>query len=230
MAILIKDREIKGVLTDADGTFYNQDTLTKIFDGVRTTLAVNLLSIKGNSSPTQSEIQEMKNFYLDLATKTGSFNKTFVKLGGDPEFYETTAEHIDKGPYVEPDNEISELIQTISSHARIGILTSTTEESLDTLCAKLFGSDWRILFHAIICSNSPGATERKPHPDAFRFALRQLGTRPEETIMIGDSDSADLQPAARLGMFTIQVETSDSSVANLKVKRFTDISRYLTLD
>jgi putative hydrolase of the HAD superfamily len=44
---------------------------------------------------------------------------------------------------------------------------------------------------------------RKPHALIFETALRTLGVRPEESVMVGDSYEIDLVPAAVLGMAPI---------------------------
>ena len=40
----------------------------------------------------------------------------------------------------------------------------------------------------------------KPHPSIFRAALRAVGVKPEESIMVGDSLTQDIEGARRVGM------------------------------
>lgn len=47
----------------------------------------------------------------------------------------------------------------------------------------------------------------KPAPGAYRAALRVLGVRAEDALMVGDDPVADLATAARLGMATCVVRT-----------------------
>ncbi len=47
----------------------------------------------------------------------------------------------------------------------------------------------------------------KPEPYPFRMALERLGTRPEETLMVGDQVATDIVGAVRLGMRTALVLT-----------------------
>lgn len=44
---------------------------------------------------------------------------------------------------------------------------------------------------------------RKPHPLVFETAAKQLGVRPEQTIVVGDSYEGDIVPAASLGMVPV---------------------------
>lgn len=46
---------------------------------------------------------------------------------------------------------------------------------------------------------------RKPRIGAFEAALRYLGTRPEETAMIGDRLATDIAGASRAGLYSIKV-------------------------
>jgi 4-nitrophenyl phosphatase len=47
----------------------------------------------------------------------------------------------------------------------------------------------------------------KPEPYPFRMALERLGTRPQETLMVGDQVATDIVGAVRLGMRTALVLT-----------------------
>ncbi|MGJ3237187.1 MAG: HAD family hydrolase [Anaerolineae bacterium] len=40
----------------------------------------------------------------------------------------------------------------------------------------------------------------KPHPNIFQHALKELGTRPQETLFIGDNPTADISGAQQAGM------------------------------
>jgi FMN phosphatase YigB (HAD superfamily) len=43
----------------------------------------------------------------------------------------------------------------------------------------------------------------KPHPECYRFTLREMGLQPEECVMVGDSLRADVQGAQALGMTAV---------------------------
>lgn len=45
----------------------------------------------------------------------------------------------------------------------------------------------------------------KPRTEAFRFALEEIGRRPQEVLMIGDDVIRDLEPARLVGMQAVQV-------------------------
>ncbi len=60
-----------------------------------------------------------------------------------------------------------------------------------------------LLFDHVVTSESVRAY--KPRPRIFEVALARLRTRPEETVHVGDSLTADVEGAARLGMRTVWV-------------------------
>jgi FMN phosphatase YigB (HAD superfamily) len=46
---------------------------------------------------------------------------------------------------------------------------------------------------------------RKPHPVLFEAAIAAAGCEPHECVMIGNSETKDIEPAAAFGMRTIRV-------------------------
>jgi HAD superfamily hydrolase (TIGR01662 family) len=51
----------------------------------------------------------------------------------------------------------------------------------------------------------------KPHPSIFEAALRQAGTAPAESVMVGDSLAHDIAGALKLGMRAVLVSRSGDS-------------------
>lgn len=45
----------------------------------------------------------------------------------------------------------------------------------------------------------------KPNPEFFSVALRAVGVRPDEAVMVGDTYANDIEPAAALGMRTVWI-------------------------
>jgi len=65
-------------------------------------------------------------------------------------------------------------------------------------------------FDYIISFDMTGA--KKPAPDAFFLALKNLGTLPSETLLVGDSLRRDIAPAQALGMITAYAKYGDRNV------------------
>jgi FMN phosphatase YigB (HAD superfamily) len=53
---------------------------------------------------------------------------------------------------------------------------------------------------------SAGVRSEKPHPAIFRAALERAGTRPEETIHVGDSLTADVGGARASGIVPVLLD------------------------
>src|SRR5207247_73295 len=58
-------------------------------------------------------------------------------------------------------------------------------------------------FDLVVTSAESGI--RKPDPGIFRYALYQLNIRPEEAIMVGDSERHDIQGGYIAGLRTVLV-------------------------
>lgn len=58
---------------------------------------------------------------------------------------------------------------------------------------------------------------KKPHPNIFKIALNRLKVKPEESIMVGDSITADIAGANKMGMISIWINRKNQ-VNNLWVK------------
>ncbi|MCL3863136.1 HAD-IIA family hydrolase [Actinotalea sp. K2] len=56
----------------------------------------------------------------------------------------------------------------------------------------------------------------KPAPAAFEGAMRSLGSRPQETVMVGDDLDSDVRAAQRLGLTGVQVRTGKFRPAQLE--------------
>ena len=59
------------------------------------------------------------------------------------------------------------------------------------------------LFKILVFSDECGI--RKPDPEIFRIALRQVGVSPEEALHVGDDSVLDVEGARRAGMGVVQV-------------------------
>jgi len=97
---------------------------------------------------------------------------------------------------------------------KLGIITGGFEEDIEAIMPKT-GLDH--LFDVKVGVNTTG--KRKPHPKAFKHALKQLGTRPSEAIFVGDNLKADYEGAEKAGMTPVLIRRKGSSTQRL----FTDV-------
>jgi HAD superfamily hydrolase (TIGR01509 family) len=68
---------------------------------------------------------------------------------------------------------------------RMGIATTTSRTNLETLLHVQLGRDWRGWFSALVCGED--VQRKKPDPEVYLLALRQLGIAPLEAVALEDS-------------------------------------------
>jgi putative hydrolase of the HAD superfamily len=87
------------------------------------------------------------------------------------------------------------LLEALKPHYRIGIVTNNrTSEQKE----KLAHLGMTHLVDALITSEDVGVT--KPNPRIYQVALKQLNCRAAETVMVGDSWTADVVGALEVGI------------------------------
>jgi HAD superfamily hydrolase (TIGR01549 family) len=70
------------------------------------------------------------------------------------------------------------------------------------------------LFDAVALSFELGVL--KPDPKMFKWALKKLGTKPEETLMVGDTLTDDILPAEKLGMKCVLIRRENDRTSVTK--------------
>ncbi len=90
------------------------------------------------------------------------------------------------------DSAIEQNFRRMSAEFKTCIISNSTRERRDAL-EGYFG------IPVVKCP------VKKPHPDAFNYALNLLGTSASETAMIGDRLLTDIAGANRAGLYSIKV-------------------------
>lgn len=110
-----------------------------------------------------------------------------------------------------------ELLQQLRGKYKLGLITNASDSK----------TTWRILrdlrlkdlFATIVISGEFGW--RKPSPRIFNAALEELSTKPEYSVMVGDSFEADIIGANNLGMKTVYIDTekiTDSDIPDITIQ------------
>jgi HAD superfamily hydrolase (TIGR01509 family) len=86
----------------------------------------------------------------------------------------------------------------------MGIATTTSRSNLEALMAVHFGAGWRGRFAAVVVGEDVAA--KKPDPEVFELAVRQLGLEPAAAVAI--EDSPDGVAAARAAGVPVLVTRS----------------------
>ena len=105
-------------------------------------------------------------------------------------------------PHWLPEEDAVPLLHTLCTNGyRLGIISNASDaEDVNTLINQ---SGLRPYFEKILISAEVGL--RKPHPRIFRLALDHFAVDPQQTVMVGDTLSADIQGANQLGMRTVWI-------------------------
>lgn len=93
---------------------------------------------------------------------------------------------------------------------KLGLITGGFEEDIEMILPKT-GLDK--FFDVKVGVNTTG--KRKPHPKAFRYALKQLGVKPHEAIFVGDNFEADYLGAQKVGMMPVLIKRKSSGIQRL---------------
>ncbi len=107
------------------------------------------------------------------------------------------AERVDAGR-VTPRPGVLRLIgEAGAAGALQAIVTTTSRSNVDALLGRMLGRDWRDTFAACVCGED--VAQKKPHPQAHRLALAQLGLHADEALALEDSE-VGLQAADAAGL------------------------------
>ena len=93
------------------------------------------------------------------------------------------------------------VLKRLSHRYRIGVVTDTETSSEASVRAALRNVGLAPFISAVVTSTDAGVT--KPHRAMFLAALRQLGAKPSEAIMVGNDPERDIQGARRLGITSV---------------------------
>lgn len=100
------------------------------------------------------------------------------------------------------------LLRDLREHYRLGLLTDGPTRAQ---YSKLETLGWRDLFDAVVVTGSLPAG--KPDERTFDAILDALDARPESSVFVGDNPTADVDGAAAVGMYAIQVVRDGEAVS-----------------
>ena len=141
--------------------------------------------------------------------------ETFPELSDDPAVVAAliagfTSSYQRYASMVTPFPGVADLLARLrAAQCRIGVITSKTSDrfALDAARTEL-NAGW----DTVVCAED--VVRGKPHPEPVVTALRRLGIRPTEAVLVGDSP-ADMAAAVAAGTRAIGVEWGFSSTAEL---------------
>lgn len=106
------------------------------------------------------------------------------------------------GRYIAAEAEIIdgavEVVSVLARDVRLGLVSNYPYAPVVSATLERFGL--RQYFSVLVVSGDLGWL--KPHPDVYRTALERIGTRPEETVFVGDDLENDVKGPKALGFCT----------------------------
>jgi putative hydrolase of the HAD superfamily len=100
---------------------------------------------------------------------------------------------------VEKEN-VKSIMQTLSNFYSLGIITNGPLDLQQDAILKIGVKEW---MKAVLISGDPNVGVRKPNAKIFHMGLEMLGSRPEETLMVGDNLEADIHTPQNLGFHVL---------------------------
>ena len=179
--------EVNTVLFDLDGTLL--DTLQDL------TNSTNAAMEKMGFAPhTLDEVRRfVGNGIGNLIARSIPGGKENPRFAGTLEaFKEHYAKHCLDETRAYPG--IMELLDILQKRGiRMGIISNKADFAVKSLCEKFFGQQ------IPVAVGEREGVRRKPAPDAVLAAMEELGSRPEGTLYVGDSD-VDIDTARNAGI------------------------------
>lgn len=195
--------KIKAVLFDADNTLYPTSEIAKECDeqalkmfeeegADHKQVLVAFYQVVEKLKKQDDDIRKRSRLhsYAILARKFGV--KPQVAVDAAKEFRELILSKI--APYPAARAFIEKLQKKYS--VRLAVVTCAERE---WALQKLEAAGLMDFFDVIVTTSE--TKKMKPHTSYYTLACRQLKLRPQDCVMIGDSEAHDLVPARKLGMY-----------------------------
>jgi HAD superfamily hydrolase (TIGR01509 family) len=155
------------------------------------------------------------DFPLDIyqATYSPNWYSTYEALGLPKERWKT-ADELWLHHYGEETASLIEgvadtLVELRRRGCRLGVVSSGSESRV---CREIERSELRDAFGVVICNEN--IVKKKPDPEGLDLALRQLKSRPEESVYVGDAPE-DIQMGKSANVLTVGVRSEYPSSARL---------------
>jgi len=146
-------------------------------------------------------------FPLDIyeATYSPNWYSTYEALGLPKDKWQIADElwlrHYGEDSASLIDGVADTLLELRRKNYRLGVVTSGSESRV---CREIERSELRDMFGVVVCNEH--IVKKKPHPEGLNLALRRLGSKPEESVYVGDAPE-DIQMGKRANVLTVGVRS-----------------------
>jgi len=206
----------KAVLFDLGNTLVSLIAPEIVFHKIFNSFGINIPveNIKEAHEKTKNELGDVKYepsygrvSYEEFWNKWNSRVLAHLGLPEDKKVVESTLTRW--FDYAEYDifSEVTETLCKLKQMGlKIGIISGAYEEDINIILEKVHLQ--KNLFDVIIGANT--IKKAKPHPDVFKYALKKLNVKPDETMFIGDAIDADYEGAEKVGIKAILIQRTET--------------------
>ena len=198
---------IKGVIFDLDNTLFDFMTMKRR----AVEAAVDSMIDAGLKVPKGKMIERVFKAYGREGIEDQQIFDKVLQEGVDPkDYYKILAAGIlgyrraKEGSFAIYPHAKLMLTALIKTGLRLGMVSDAPRLSV---WLRVVGLGLEPYFDCVVAFEDTG--ERKPKPAPFQLALEQLGSKPEETLMVGDWAERDVVGAKTLGMKTVFARYGD---------------------
>jgi len=188
--------------------------------------------IRGGFEKGNKEFDVEKHLGLSSHEFYVQWNMTILKHLGITHSARKLAEEIDRQwfnyskIYVYP--EVKDSLRRLKQTGlKLGVVTRGYELDLEEILPR---AGLKEFFDVRVGADTmgKGKEKRKPHPEAFRYALKQLGVKPQQAIYVGDDFRIDYLGAKDAGMISLLIKREGSfGSAARTIKRLDEIFEVL---
>jgi HAD superfamily hydrolase (TIGR01662 family) len=207
-----KKLKVAAVIFDLDGTLI--DSIDIYFTIVEN--ALKRLNLPAVSRNRILEAAESEDFNWELVLPQDVLNRKAEIID------ETWAVINEIAPQMFADNleliqGAERIVESLSSNGlKIGLVTSTRRQYLETKMQPLKNAGVDTLFEAIITSDD--TEKKKPAPDPLIICAQQLDIKPGDCVYVGDT-TTDIKAGKAAGMRTIAVLTGFDEYQALETEK-----------
>ncbi len=190
---------LQAVLFDLDDTLYPEREYVRSGFRAAAARAERMLGI-----PRENGFKELWG-YFEAGVRGNTYNTWLESHGLDAERWvpELVTEYRTHAPDIQLHQGVSELLEELADHYRLGLITEGHTVSQQN---KLKALGLETVFEAVVITDMDERAFWKPHTRPYLTALEQLGITPEKSVYIGDNPRKDFFGARQLGMHTVRVQ------------------------
>ena len=209
--------EFRAVFFDLEGTLVNTAHAPEIFR--RILEAYGVMAKLGNIA--EAHQANMNEFDAKEMSNSGTsfwirWNMKILERVGVQENKEFLAKKIDEEWFEYADLEMfSDVVETLvrlkSRGIKLGIVTNGSRRDFELILGKFGLTEY---FDIVVGADTFGRA--KPDEEVFLQAVGRIGTKPEETLFIGDSVESDYEGAGKAGLKPLLIDRDGKTSENVE--------------